>query len=182
MIIDKSLLMRLQQQDRSAFEEIYTISHPALYRFILKMVKSPELAEDVCHDVFVKLWDKSHLIDADRPLQPFLFEIAKNHLLNFIKRNHREKAIIAEMMKHAEQASNTTEHSYQYRETRARLADAIEQLPPQRRHIFQLCKEEELSYMQVATHLRISESTVNNQIVKALKFVRGSLSSLLMLL
>jgi RNA polymerase sigma-70 factor (ECF subfamily) len=181
MTIDKSLIIRLQQQDRDAFKVIYTTCLPFLYGFVQKMVKSPELTEDICHDVFIKLWDNAGRLDPDRPLQPFLFEIAKNHLLVLIKRSNMEKGIIEEIMKHAERAVNSTENIYQFTETSAILASAIQQLPPQRKRIFQLCKQEDLSYSQAAARLRLSESTINSQMVKALKFVKNHLNTLFFL-
>jgi RNA polymerase sigma-70 factor (family 1) len=178
MMLAPSLIVRLQQRDRDAFKEVYNACLPTLYNFVLKMVKSPELAEDACHDAFIKLWEHADRLDPLKPIQPFLFEIAKNHLLNLIERSNKEKDIIAGMMKHAEKGVNTTEQNYQFTETSALLADAIEQLPPQRKQIFQLCKQEGFTYEQAAARLQISESTVNNQMVKALKLLKSCLHAL----
>lgn len=175
----RSVILRLQRQDRDAFKEIYAHYLPLLYGFVQKMAKSPELTEDICHDVFVKLWDKAAHLDPDRPLQPFLFEMAKNHLLTLIKRSSLEKKILDEIMKHAEIAVNSTENSYQLAETAQQLNHAVALLPPQRKRVYQLCKQEDLSYSEAALKLQISESTVNNQMVKALKFIKGRLHTLL---
>ena len=56
-IYEKTLIMRLTQDDEEAFGEIYTRYKKRIYYFAFKFVKSKELAEDICHDVFVALWE-----------------------------------------------------------------------------------------------------------------------------
>jgi RNA polymerase sigma-70 factor (ECF subfamily) len=55
------------------------------------------------------------------------------------------------------------------------LQEAINLLPPKRRLVFQLIKIEERSYDEVSTLLNISESTINDHIVKATKTIREDL-------
>jgi RNA polymerase sigma-70 factor (ECF subfamily) len=59
-----------------------------------------------------------------------------------------------------------------HREETALLNKAIENLPPQRKEVFYLCKMEGKSYLEVSRRLGISASTINDHIVKANRAVR----------
>lgn len=66
----------------------------------------------------------------------------------------------------------SVEESYIGKEEWKILESAIEQLPPQRRLIFKLCKMEGKSYKEVSESLDISPATISNQLVLAMKFLR----------
>ena len=54
---DSELLVFLRTGDKKAFEEIYNRYHKPVYRYLVSLVKIPEIAEDLVHEIFVKLWD-----------------------------------------------------------------------------------------------------------------------------
>lgn len=175
MVNERELILRLQQGDPKAFTELYEIYVKRLYAFSLHIVKSPELAEDAVHDVFVKIWENRNKIDPDRSFQSYLFTVTRNHLLNIIKRSQLELSFREKIMTHAEPFQNITEEGYQFKESNNNLRQAITHLPDRRKLIFELCHNEGLTYKQVAEKLGISDSTVNSQMVKALKSIKDFL-------
>lgn len=175
MVDERDLILRLQKGNSEAFTELYGIYVKRLYAFSLRIVKSPELAEDAVHDVFVKIWENRHKIDPDRSFQSYLFTVARNHLFNIIKRSHLESGYREKIMKSAEPSQNHVEEVYQYRESSSNLQQAITHLPDRRKLIFELCHNEGLTYKQVAEKLGITDSTVNSQMVKALKSIKDFL-------
>jgi RNA polymerase sigma factor (sigma-70 family) len=58
------------------------------------------------------------------------------------------------------------------KEVQTALQQAIDQLPPQQRKVYQLGQEQGLTYEQIAQTLNISTSTVRNHMVQALKAIR----------
>lgn len=178
MVSDRLFNSRLQQQDREAFREFYDLYIPRIYHYILHVVKSPQLAEDIAHDIFVKIWDHAPAIDPGRPIEPFLFVITRHHLLNFLKRSARRKEILTEMARHMTSSANDTENAIAFAETSKRLENAISLLPPGRRQIYKLCHEDALTYKEVAERLNLSYSTVNNQMVRAIKAIKDYLACL----
>lgn len=166
------LLEKLKQQDPAAFAGLYDLYVRKIYAYALGILKSPALAEDVTQDTFVKLWEHSGSVHTDRSVQPFLFTIARNQCLNVIKQASRETWISDELFTHAlDQAENGLEYT-ERKQTGEFIGKAIDQLPPQRRLIYDLCRNYGYSYKQAAEKLGIKDSTVNSQMVKALKTIR----------
>lgn len=58
------------------------------------------------------------------------------------------------------------------KETQGLLKQAIDQLTPQRKQVFQLCKIEGRSYEEVAKIMGISTATVNSHMTKSLQSIR----------
>jgi RNA polymerase sigma-70 factor (family 1) len=168
---NKLLVSSLKDGDRQAFSKLYHHYVPKLYNHIFRICKSETLAEDIVHDVFVKVWENRSNLNENLSFQSYLFTIAKNHLLNLIKRASKEQDICKELILGSKVSFNYTEHAVQFNETNTFLNEAIEKLSPQKKIIFKLCKNEGLTYEEIATKLGITKGTVNVQVVSALKSI-----------
>jgi RNA polymerase sigma-70 factor (family 1) len=172
---ETELIEALKRQDATAFSTLYALYVRKIYAYVLGIVKSAELAEDVVQETFVKLWEQAGSLQTDRSLHPYLFTVARNQALNLIKRASRETWISDEILAHA---MHSSENGFQYtqrRQTGEFIQHAIEQLPPKRRHIYELCRNYGYSYKQAAEKLGISDATVNSQMVKAIKTIKDFL-------
>lgn len=159
-----------------ALSELYMRHHKQLLFFLQKAAKSPTLAEDLLHDTFVKVWEHRMQINPDQPFKPYLYTIARNQFLNLLKRAKNEASILEAMRVHAILESDSTAQWLGGKETRQLFEEAMDQLPPRCLAVFQKCHVEELSYKHAAEALGISESTVHNQMVKALRHIREYIS------
>ncbi|MCD0487932.1 RNA polymerase sigma-70 factor [Pedobacter sp. MC2016-14] len=173
---DQMLVVRLKDLDKQAFEQLYHRYAQKLFYYALKFVKSPEMAEDIVHDVFVKVWDNLNDLNPDFSIQAYLYRITHNSLLNLLKRGTVESRIVKEMLQHAEQTTPNTDQAFQYKEALQQTKQAIATLPPKRKQIYELSRYDGLSHRQIAITLNIADSTVNNQMVKAIKSIRDFLS------
>jgi len=73
------LIIRLKQQDRAAIGELYSAYNKALYGVVLRIVQTPELAQQVMQDTFVKAWRNSASYDPSKGrLFTWLLNIARN--------------------------------------------------------------------------------------------------------
>lgn len=174
---EKELMHGLCKGEESAFKIIYEMHVRQLLAFVMRTVKSKTLAEDVAHDVFVKIWNSRTLINPDLPFKPYLYTITRRHLINLLKRASHENQIIAEVLKEAVTVSYFTDEEIAYQESNKLINEAISQLPAQRKRVFELCRVEGLTYKQAAEQLGISSGTVNDHMVKALKFLKDYLKS-----
>jgi RNA polymerase sigma-70 factor (family 1) len=170
---EKKLLILLAEGDTNALSSLYHLHVKQLNYFVLRTAKSSLLAEDVVHDTFIKVWENREKIDSAQPFKPYLYTIARRHLLNLLKRAQHEISIMAEIKKNTVSEENATELSVDYSESSSMFMEAINSLPEQRKEVFIRCRIQGLTYKQAAAELGISESTVNNQMVKALKTIRG---------
>jgi RNA polymerase sigma-70 factor (family 1) len=166
------LLEELIKGSETAFKQIYALYHVKIYRLALKFVKSEELAREVVQDIFIKVWEHRHTINTDLSFPAYLYKIAHNHIFNLLKRASREESIKKQILAAAEIATNQTEDVVIAAEYESLAIHAIEQLPPQRKLIFQLCRMEGKSYEEVSFALGISKSTVRDHMVKAIRFIK----------
>lgn len=170
---EKELLDLLKTGDANALSELYNIHVQLLKYFVQRTAKSEVLTEDVVHDTFIKIWESRDKIDADQAFKPYLYTVARRHLLNLLKRAKHEVSILEEIKKSLVIGENATEMLLEYTESSSVYIEAINRLPEQRREVFIRCRIQGLTYKQAAEELGISESTVNNQMVKAFKSIRS---------
>ena len=171
------LLIALKSGDRSAFEKIYHSYSPRIYLNILKMVKSVDDAQEILQDVFVKVWEKRELIDPEQAFKAYLFQISRFTVYNFIRKVNLDKKLKAYLAHENSELYTHIEETIACRENDQFILNAIEELPPQRKQIYKLCKIEGKSYIEVGKLLGISSSTINDHIVKATKFLKDRHSS-----
>ena len=85
------LIVRAQQGDQEAFEELYRSCYAPVYRFALTRIKSPDDAEDTTQDVFIKLLETLPRYRQQSPsLLPYLFVIARNKIIDHYRKRRPE--------------------------------------------------------------------------------------------
>jgi len=172
---EKDLLSKLKLGDEPAFSKIYQLHVKIIYAFVLKILKSPALTEDVVQEVFIRLWENARSVDTNTTIRPYLFTIARNLSLNVIRKAGREEWITEEIANHVYDQSRDGYSYTQHKQTKAFIDDAISRLPPKRKEIYELCHGEGYSYQQAADKLGVKNSTVNSQMVKAIKSIKDYL-------
>ncbi|MCX2680981.1 RNA polymerase sigma-70 factor [Galbibacter sp. EGI 63066] len=170
--VPASVLWQLKKGDPRAFDTLYHTYKGRLYGNLLKMVKSGEIAKELLQEVFVRVWQKRHKIDPEKPVRAYLFRIAGNMAIDFFRKVARDRKLQAELTAAASAHYTHIEEELYHKDTVEYLDLAIENLPSKRRRIFQLVKLEGKTYEEVGKMLDISTSTVNDHIVKATRTVR----------
>ncbi len=93
------LLERMRNGDEQAFTAIYRQCHPSLYVFILRYCKVPSLAEDLVHDVFLKIWEIRDRIRPDLPFTGYLYRIARNHVFKTLQRAATDRSFASRSLR-----------------------------------------------------------------------------------
>ncbi len=162
-------------KERQSFNALYEEYSARIYGNVLKMVKDPETAQELLQDIFVKVWEKRGLITPGRPWGPYLFQIARNHVCDYFRKEASNKKLEAHLMAANNEAYTHIEEEIIYKESQQLLWRAIEKLSPQRRQVFTLCRIEGKSYFEISHLLGISTSTVSDHMLKASRFIRSEL-------
>jgi RNA polymerase sigma-70 factor (family 1) len=163
-------------EDMKAYARLYELLFPRLRRFSNAFVKSGEAAEEIVSDVFIKLWQIRDRLAEIANLKVYLYTITRNFSYNYLTR-HYKKVVLS--LDEADPAVLVTfddpETLCISAEQVAKIREAIAQLPPQCRIIFQLVKEEGMRYKEVAEVLHLSTLTVRNQVAIATRKVAALL-------
>lgn len=166
------------QEDPNAYKELYDIFFHGLYRFSLSIVRSHTIAEEMVSDVFIKVWQIRKRLTEITNLKVYLFTLVKSFSINFIHRQYGEMALGVDEL-HIEpqiEIGNRRELCISP-ETVKKMQEAINQLSPQGRLIFQLIKEEGFKCREVAMILNISPFIVRNQLAIAVRRIAEILPS-----
>ena len=149
-----------------------------VFNFVRRNVKDIEEAEDISHDVFFKLWKNRDSFSDSISADAQLLVIARQLVINHYRRDViRQRAFRAwEYDAPVSTRSDISEMSLREKEISMELKYAVECLPPKRREIFEKSRFEGMSYDEIALLMNISRSTVEGQMVKALRFLRERLS------
>lgn len=169
---DKKLTTLVSKGNQLAFREIYNLYHVQIFHFAKKYLRSEHLAEETVQDVFLKLWEKREELAQIEDFSSWLFRLTRNYLLTILKKTSFENRIKEEIRKTID---IQTEREYEQlieKENFDLLQKIVSMLPSQRQKVFKLCRFEEKSYEEVARMMGISKSTVNDHMVKAIKYLK----------
>ncbi len=169
---EHELILRLQKADQEAFIALYDRYHVLIYQWTIKLVKVPQLAEDLVQDVFLKIWSIREQVNPKQSFPAFLYRISRNMAFNMLKKIASEEKLQAEVMKELSNNSETAENKLLWQQYEALLNTAVEQLPKQRQKVFRLCRTEGKTYDEVALELGISRNTVKEHMVFAVKNIK----------
>lgn len=176
--IERLLLQQIAAGSEKAFQTLFNSYNSKLYHYIFGFVKSSQVAEELVMDVFLKLWLGRDLLVQIKNFDGFLFRVAHNKIIDFLRCAAKDQKLKELLWNEIQMSSGwVADHSLIHHEYEEKLREAIDLLSPQRKKVYKLAHEEELTHDQIAVQLHISKSTVNNHIVEAKRFIRDYLST-----
>jgi RNA polymerase sigma-70 factor (ECF subfamily) len=159
------LLARLRAGDEAAFLAIYRRWQGPLYRFALRMTGSTSLAEDAVQEVFMALIQKlDHYDPARGPLGPYLFGMARNHVLRRLERERPYLPLLDGVEDERRASADDPQADLLRRERSAVLAAGITALPAHYREAVVLCDLQMLSYEDAAEALGCAIGTLRSRL------------------
>jgi RNA polymerase sigma-70 factor (family 1) len=176
--IAETLLIPSEQ----AFEQLFRSYYPRLCAFALTLLRDKEEAEEIVQTMFCRLWEQRESIDITISVQAYLFRAVRNASLNQIKKTQIRDAYKVMNLDTINSNPEFQPDRITQSELSKRLEKAISGLPEQCRLIFKMSRFEELKYREIAENLGISIKTVENQMGKALKILRGEMSDFITIL
>lgn len=137
-------------------EEIYNQFHEKVQWYLLEKVGDKYLAEDLCSDVFVKVFDKYDSFDESKAsLSTWIFTIARNTLIDY----YRSRKVFEEVPEDIATNSDIEEEACNS-ETLEELAKALEKLEEREREIVILRYYSGFSLKDIAIRMNISYAYV----------------------
>lgn len=163
----------MRTDDKAAFSALYERYSNLVYNYLSGFLKDPALTEDLAHEVFIKLWEIRHRLDIQTSFEAYLLRTCRNSAITALKKIRVDSRLAQAAIKYLESLPASALQTTTTLEKYDRLLDeAVASLPPQRRKIFLLCREEGKTYEQVATELGLSINTVKEHMKDALKALR----------
>lgn len=174
---NKLLVTQLMVGNEKAFSTLFNTYCNDVYAYSLSMLKNQILAEEIVQEVFLNIWLHRDRLNPDLSFKSYVFTITRNLTFNLISKVANSHKLKEEVFYVSQKSYNAVEDSIAEADYDVIKQKAIEQLPPKRRIIFEMSRNEEMSYEEISKELNISVSTVKGQMSKALAEIRNFLET-----
>jgi RNA polymerase sigma-70 factor (ECF subfamily) len=175
--LDADLIFALKEGSQKAFNQIFDRYAKRLYHFAIGYLKSVEESEEIVQEVFLKIWNNREEISLIKSFEAYLFTIAKNGILNTIRKSKSEQAYLNYTKLHPGK-NILLDEELNFKELEIAYKQSIDKLSPKRKEIYILSREQSLPNAEIAKKMNISVKTVENQMTSAISEIRKSLRSL----
>lgn len=174
---EAKFILTLRAGDVKAFSELFDRYGKRLYFFAKGYLKSEEDAEEIVQEVFMKIWNNREELTAERSFEAYLFTIAKNGILNTIRKSKSEQAYLSYAKIHVGK-NILLDDELNFIELEAAYQKIVLNLSPRRKEIYLLSREQHLSNADIAEKMNISVKTVENQMTSAIAEIRNNMRNL----
>jgi RNA polymerase sigma-70 factor (ECF subfamily) len=171
---DAALMLRARRGDRAAFAGLVDKYKQPVMNFIHRSLRDEAESEDLAQNVFLQAWKSRGRYRQTAKFSTWLFTIARNLCLNEIRRRSRHPAesIEEEHAEHEDQPHRQYEDKSQMAppeqllqgELARKIEEALAGLPENQRAAILLCRQDELSYEEIAGVLDCSLSATKSLI------------------
>ncbi len=182
---DQILVERVLERDARAFETLFEQYGEMIRRHLARITRDDAAAQDLIQEVFFRVWTRAEQWDGRGSFKAWLYRIATNLALNHlrsVKRRREQPLDIQNALVDDDDDEENTVPSWmvdasalgpdvalELAERRERLDRLIGRLPDDKREVFRLVHEMELSMRDVADELGIPEGTVKSRLYYAKK-------------
>lgn len=155
---------------------IFTSYYEQLFNYTFSIVKSRQVAEELVMDVFLKIWLGKEIIPRIENFNAFIFRVAHNKSIDFLRSVARDPKFQDLLWEHIQvSGANHADSAIMVREYEVKLREAVDLLSPQRKKIYLMSREQDMTHDEIAVQLNLSRNTINNHIVDAQRFIRSYL-------
>jgi RNA polymerase sigma-70 factor, ECF subfamily len=168
-----SQIAALRAGDRKAFDQAYAAHHRAVYSFLVRLSRSPSVAEDLHQEVWIRLARKADTLADDTNLIAWLLTVARN-----VYRNHARWAFLDVSKVFAFGAvpefPRKPETLYEAKQDARKLEETLSRMKEESREVLLLVAVSGLDSKEIAAILKITEDAVRQRISRARKELRDA--------
>jgi RNA polymerase sigma-70 factor, ECF subfamily len=174
---DESLVQALGNGDETALRTLVDRHTPSIYRFSVRYTGDESLAEDICQEVFLKLYRYARRYKPGMPFKTWLFTIVRNTSIDLARSytyrkihslDSRDETGFLETAKNSlANGAQTPEENYSSKQTAQMVASAVQSLPEKQRTAVILKYYEEMRTKEIAEVMETTVSSVESLLVRA---------------
>ena len=172
---DQKLIQAAREGDQKAYETLLKKYRNLVYHVMIRMVRNPQEAEDLCQEAFIKAFNALASFNEEFAFSTWLMKIATNNCIDFLRKKKLRTYSIDEPIQYKDEKVKievpdhdpTQEKQLIAEERKVLIDNAIQSLPPRYRHVIVLRHKEEKSYEEIAELLKLPLGTVKARIFRA---------------
>lgn len=159
--------MNWSKERRQLFNDVYEETFPILIRITYRITNDMEAAEELCHDAYIKLYERLDQLPDQAQSKYWLIRVAKNMALNYAKRKGRERKAYERVLNEPKRKTESGEDLVLKQEAYEAVQDALGKIPEKFRAVLVLKEYAGLSYREIAKILDITEANVKVRAFRA---------------
>lgn len=171
----KLLVKELSYGNEKAFHKLFDAYRKDVFFYSLSLLKCETYADEIVQEVFIKVWLRRNSLDSSLSFKSYLMTITKSTTLNFLKKAANDEKLREAIFYRSQKSYNPIYDQIRDKELEVIKQNAIDLLPPKRRLIYEMARNEGMSYDDISQELGISKNTVKSQMRKALETIRNFL-------
>ena len=179
---DHDRMRAVARGDLASMNGIYENRHRPLFRFFFRLTGRQAAAEDLVHEVFVRMLRYRHTYQADAAaagtFEAWMYRIARNALADSARKYRLETTAAEGELESIESSRPTPFDSAAKRQDLALLYRALRALPEDKREILVLARFQNLSYDEIGRILGCESGTVKGRVFRAMKELSAIYSDL----
>lgn len=174
---EKNIFNKVAEGDESAFGQLVELYGPQLEQAVFRAIRNQGPLRDIMQDVFLQIWLGRDKLAGLQDPRAWILKIAYYRSYTWLRNNQMQKngVMMEDLPPDLLSAGNQVEEHTLFNETKRLIDEAVEQLAPQTKRIFQLSRNQQMKVDEIASILGVSPQTVKNTLTKALKQVREHL-------
>ncbi|GEM_PF-193916 len=169
-IDELKVLNGIRNGDEQCFRQLFNVYWSKLYLIAKNVLLNQDDAEDIVQEVFLDIWNRREKLDVTN-IGGYMYVAVRHGIARKLK--GRKLTEFHETLFESIQDSLNVETDIAYDDLVAFVKGRISFLPDRCREVFELSRFHHLTNQEIAEKLGISKSTVENQINKALKYLKN---------
>lgn len=178
---ERATVAAIRAGDANAFDALVVAHYESLLRLAFSYLGTRESAEEAVQDVFLAIWERRGEWSPHGALRPYLFSATRNRAFTQLRHRRVEHRLAdaaasgRDVLPFAP-ARQSADEAQRGAELDAAIRAAIDRLAPRTREAFVLSRQQHMSHAEIAHVMGTSIKTVQEQIGRALKVLRGELA------
>src|SRR5882757_2029794 len=162
-------MLAIAAGDSKSFRTLVDIFWSRVYGNTLTLVKSPQTAEEITQDIFLKIWQQKEKLAEVQSFKHYIYVVGRNQIISQLRKKVAQKEeepgdILEDRL--------VPDKQLQYKETYRFIMEGIAKLTPQQQLIFKMSRLDGMSYEEIGRKLGLSKNTVKGHMVLALNYLR----------
>ncbi len=172
--MEDKLIKRVARGDRHAFNEFYQLTHKGVYRYLYRMLRCEQMAEDVLIETYAEVWRSAGRFRGASRALTWVIGIARNLAMNLFRKKRVNELDIDSL--HDQPAVQT--HRAEDTERAELIARAIDLISPDHREVLDLVFFQGITYKEISQLIGIPVNTVKTRVFYAKEELRDALKDM----
>jgi RNA polymerase sigma-70 factor (family 1) len=171
---DSYLIGLWRTGNEKAYRALFDRYFYKLCNYTAKLIPDKNVSEEIVMDVMFAVWQKRDLLNTDLSLSAYLYKSVKNRLIDHLRKQNGQ-TVSLDHTPVEPPSSFITDSRLLHKELECLYRNSLNRLPPQKKRIFTMSREEGCSYKEIADKLQLSKNTVENHMVAALRLLKDQM-------